>query len=197
MPLYYFNLCFGERMLPDEEGMELPDRAAAREEALAVVRDLSDREDGRRWASWFLEVADEQGSFLRLPIGYPALEVLPKDGPKNGRHPEPSASAFGLAHPLPSFEAAPQGMSSDRPAALVRQRLAIGQRTSELLQQSRRLRDELSSEFSLSQQIRLRTRRLLSRLVDQSGDGSSAGEDGGRRSSGARPHLVLVLGRGS
>jgi hypothetical protein len=80
LPLYYFNLSFGERILPDEEGIELADREAAREEAHAVIRDLAKRENRRRWASWFVDVTDEQGSFLRLPIGYPALEVLPQDG---------------------------------------------------------------------------------------------------------------------
>jgi len=39
---------------------------------LAVIRDLSNPEvagNPRRWASWFLQVADEEGQFLRLPIG--------------------------------------------------------------------------------------------------------------------------------
>jgi hypothetical protein len=39
MPLYFFHLSFGDRTVPDEEGVELPSRSAAREEALAVVRD--------------------------------------------------------------------------------------------------------------------------------------------------------------
>jgi hypothetical protein len=38
MPLYFFHLNFGHRVLPDEEGVELPNRSAAREEALAAVR---------------------------------------------------------------------------------------------------------------------------------------------------------------
>src|SRR5215475_8774166 len=42
MPLYFFHLNFGDRILPDDEGVELPNRSAAREEALAAVRDLSD-----------------------------------------------------------------------------------------------------------------------------------------------------------
>jgi len=77
MPLYFFHLNFGHRVLPDEEGVELPNRSAAREEALAVVRDLADPKIGgntRRWASWFLQVADDEGQFFRTPIGHPALE---------------------------------------------------------------------------------------------------------------------------
>jgi hypothetical protein len=38
MPLYFFHLSFGHRIVPDEEGVELPNRSAAREEALAVIR---------------------------------------------------------------------------------------------------------------------------------------------------------------
>src|ERR1043166_9690474 len=79
MPRYFFHLSFGQRTLPDEDGVELPNRTAAREEALAVVRDLANPEHSghsRRWASWFLEVADETGGFFRTPIGYPALELV-------------------------------------------------------------------------------------------------------------------------
>ena len=73
MSLYFFHLNFGHRVLPDEEGVELPNRSAAREEALAVVRDLADPKIGgntRRWASWFLQVADDEGQFFRTPIGH-------------------------------------------------------------------------------------------------------------------------------
>jgi hypothetical protein len=79
MPRYFFHLSFGQRIVPDEEGVELSNRIAAREEALAVVRDLVNpehREHSRRWASWFLEVADETGRFFRTPIGHPALELV-------------------------------------------------------------------------------------------------------------------------
>ena len=60
MPRYFFHLRFGRRFLPDDEGIELRNRTAARDEALAVVRDLTNPKikGGRqRWASWFLEVA--------------------------------------------------------------------------------------------------------------------------------------------
>jgi hypothetical protein len=82
MPRYFFHLSFGQRIVPDEEGVELPNRLAACREALSVVRDLTHPEIGgnsRRWASWFLEVADEGGGFFRTPIGHPALEVVTPD----------------------------------------------------------------------------------------------------------------------
>jgi hypothetical protein len=82
MPRYFFHLSFGQRVVPDEEGIELPSRSAARDEALAIVRDLANPEIGsntRRWASWFLEVADGEGRFFRTPIGHPALEIVTAD----------------------------------------------------------------------------------------------------------------------
>ena len=82
MSLYFFHLTFGDRISLDEEGVELPSRCAACEEAMAVVCELSDPALGgnpRRWASWFLQVADEHGAFLRAPIGYPALQPVAKD----------------------------------------------------------------------------------------------------------------------
>jgi hypothetical protein len=83
MPCYFFHLSFGQRVVPDEEGFELPNRSAACVEALAVVRELTNPElsgGPRRWASWFLEVADEDGCFFRTPIGHPAFEVVtPRD----------------------------------------------------------------------------------------------------------------------
>ena len=84
MPLYFFHLSFGHRIVPDDEGVELPNRRAARAEALAVIRDLSNPEvpgNPSRWASWFLQVADEKGQFLRMPIGHPALEIVAPDAP--------------------------------------------------------------------------------------------------------------------
>jgi hypothetical protein len=37
MPRYFFHLRFGQRVVRDEEGIELPNRSAARDEAVAVV----------------------------------------------------------------------------------------------------------------------------------------------------------------
>ncbi len=83
MPRYFFHLSFGQRLVADEEGVELPNRSAARDEALAVVRELANPEVGgnaRRWASWFLQVVDDEGQFFRTPVGYPALEHRAVDG---------------------------------------------------------------------------------------------------------------------
>ena len=106
MPLYFFHLSFGDRTVLDDEGVELPNRSAAREEALAVIRDLSNPEvagNPRRWASWFLQVADEGGAFLRVPIGHPALEVVTPD-----TH-EPRAEQPELMPIRPATKAAASG----------------------------------------------------------------------------------------
>ena len=187
MPLYYFHLSFGERMAPDEEGVELPDRAAAREEALAVIQDLSDGQNGRRWASWFLDVNDEQGSFLRLPIGYPALEVLPKD-----ERPQRAASGFQLDYPTVPLEPVPAGLFGGRAAALIRARLAISKQTAALLEQNRHLRQELLSELSWCQRVRQRTRQLTAPAGVWGGGSAVTLADDRRRLHGKWPQLVLL-----
>src|SRR5215467_8015318 len=124
MPLYFFHLSFGDRTVPDDEGVELPNRSAAREEALAVVRDLSNPEvagNPRRWASWFLQVADEGGEFLRMPIGHPALEVVASDG----QQPQAESSEMKPIRP-----ATRQGRRS---ASLVQQMSAVRKQTEQLL----------------------------------------------------------------
>ena len=155
MPLYFFHLNFGDRVLPDEEGVELPNRSAAREEALAIVRDLADPKIGgntRRWASWFLQVADDEGQFFRTPIGHPALEIVGPDAPELQTQ-EPKAQQRQPARAAPSL---PEG---SRSAALVRELLA--RHAAQLLERNRQLRQELSSVFLISERIQVRTRQLV------------------------------------
>src|SRR5262245_62553863 len=100
MPRYFFHLRFGQRFVPDEEGVDLPSRSAARDDALAAVRDLANPERGgnlRRWASWFVEVADEQGGFFRTPIGHPVLELVTEDLlERRAEQPAPKPAALAL-----------------------------------------------------------------------------------------------------
>src|SRR5262245_10223123 len=92
MPRYFFHLSFGDRLLPDDEGVELPSRGAARLEAQAVVRELSSSV-ANRWASWFLRVGDRRGQFLSLPIGHPALELVSNDRPAGSTPTTPAPTA--------------------------------------------------------------------------------------------------------
>src|SRR5262245_22779871 len=154
MPLYFFHLNFGHRVLPDEEGVELPNRSAAGEEALAVVRDLAHPEIGgnrRRGASWFLQVTYDEDHFFRTPIGYHALEMFGPDAPRL-RTEEPKARPARAAPSLPE---------ASRPADLVREVLARQQHTAQLLERNRQLRQELSSVFLISERMQVRTRQLV------------------------------------
>ncbi len=66
MPRYYFVLSSKEASMDDVEGTELPDLAAARQEAEKDVEYLRQRKvSGRRcWAGWRMEVRDEGGAVL-------------------------------------------------------------------------------------------------------------------------------------
>ena len=171
MPLYFFQLSFGSRVLPDEEGVELRDRAAAREEAHAIIRELTDRTgDGtrRRWASWFLEVNDEVGRFLRLPIGYPALELVPNNAEPPSHRPQERPHR---REELPSTRPVTPATSGHPLPRLDRQIAARLEKTAQLLERNRELRQELSSQFLRSRQICDAARQVVS-----SAQGSSAAQ---------------------
>jgi len=189
MPLYFFHLRFGDRTLADDEGVELPNRAAAREEALAVIRDLGDPEvagNPRRWAGWFLQVGDEEGEFLRMPIGHPSLELVTPDGRQ--------AEAGPSEEPTPSVAmvATRQGRRS---AMLVQKMLVVRQHTEQLLQRNQQLRHELSLVCLVSESVRVRARRVVSlaRLSSPTDD-IEVHRVATNPAHGTHPHLVLLPG---
>lgn len=60
MPRYYFSLKNG-RPFDDVDGLELPDIAAVREEAVGFVRDMMRMGPDRRdWSSWIVSVTDDE-----------------------------------------------------------------------------------------------------------------------------------------
>jgi hypothetical protein len=191
MPVYFFHLSFGDRTVPDDEGVELPNRSAARAEALAVIRDLSNPEvacDPRRWASWFLEVADERGQFFRTPIGRPALEVVRADAP------EPRAEGPRSPPIRPAATVATR--RGRRSAALVQQMSEVRKRTEQLRQRHQQLRDELSTLLAVSANIQVRARHLVAHarfaaLPAHDIDIYRVANKPPRRSP---PHLVLLPG---
>ena len=190
MPLYFFHLCFGDRTVPDDEGVELPDRSAARAEALAVIQDLSNPEvagNPRRWASWFLQVADEGGEVLRVPIGHPALEVVTPDG----RQAEAEPSAETPTRPATTVAA----RGGRRSAMLVQQMSAVRKRTEQLLQRNQQLRQELSSLCLASASIRVRASRVVSLARLASPAGETEVYRAANKPRRAYPHLVLLPGR--
>src|SRR5262249_45841034 len=191
MPLYYFHLSFGDRTVPDDEGVELPNRSAARDEALAVIRDLSDPEiagNPRRWASWFLQVADEEGEVLRMPIGHPALEVVTSDG----RQAEAEPSEEKPTRPATTVAA----RGGRRSAILVQQMTAVRKHTEQLLQRNQQLRQELSSLCLASASIRVRASRVVSlaRLASPA-DENEVYRTANKPARPPHPHLVLVPGK--
>jgi len=153
MPHYFFNLLFGDRLSRDEEGVELRDRGAAREEAFAIIRELSDPALGgnpRRWRGWLLEAADEGGAFLRAPIGHPTLEVVTKDWrPVSERPPAPQAQRM------------PRPPSGARLSALARQVLARKEKTAALMERNQRLREEILRTARATAETRAQARLAL------------------------------------
>jgi hypothetical protein len=190
MPHYFFHLTFGTRTVPDEEGVELPDRSAARIEALAAIRELSDAPTGgnsRRWAGWFLQLADERGQFFRAPIGHPALELAAQQRPAEERSLNPAVSATASAWQADAF--APTQVSD-----LVRQLSTRQQHATQLLERSRRLQHELSSLCVDNERIRAYARELVAyaRLVTAKRDDAGIFQVANALARPSPPHLVAL-----
>src|SRR5262249_35830488 len=113
------------------------------------------RGNPRRWAGWFLEVADETDGFFRTPIGHPALEVVtPETRP---RRVEPDD-----VKPICPTPVTPSSATVARTEESVRQMAAYQQMRVQLLKDNRRLRRELSAICLASEGVRLRANRLVS-----------------------------------
>ena len=161
MPRYFFHLSFGERTILDEEGVDLPSRSAARAEATASIRELTHPKissDPRRWASWFLQVADDGGPFLRLPIGYPALEIVRPDTPV------PPAQDEAKGHP--------PARRGKELAELLQELRGSWQETRRLVERGRELHTHLSSLCAVSKTLRIHSQRAVrdARLIRAGGN---------------------------
>jgi len=69
---YYFHLSDGSRVEPDAVGAALPDPEAAVGFAAQAALSVMEAADGRDWAGWYIDVADETGARLTL-VPFPAL----------------------------------------------------------------------------------------------------------------------------
>ena len=71
MPMYYFHLSNGEKVL-DVDGTNLVDLAAARTHAFGVARELTFKSEGlldQDWSVWRLLVHDDGGiELFSLPL---------------------------------------------------------------------------------------------------------------------------------
>lgn len=90
MPRFYLHISDGHEFIEDEEGMELKDAEAAREEAIRGARDVmaEDIRSGELNLSSFIEVEDEEGRWL-LTISFGEVVELTQ------RHPTPSDGRRG------------------------------------------------------------------------------------------------------
>ena len=80
MPRYHFHLTDGTETLTHAQGVEFPGDAAAREEALALARELKDGKTmpGRRWEGWFVEIQGDDGRKIdSVPIDLAPDEPSP------------------------------------------------------------------------------------------------------------------------
>jgi hypothetical protein len=71
MPRYYFHLTDGKQVLNNHKGIDLPGNAAAREDAVALARDLEHGVvmPGWNWTGWFVTIVDEHGKRVdEVPI---------------------------------------------------------------------------------------------------------------------------------
>jgi hypothetical protein len=66
MPRFYFHICNGHGFVEDEEGVDLPDEAAARRNAVEAARDVmaGDLREGRLDLTSFIEVEDDAHRLL-------------------------------------------------------------------------------------------------------------------------------------
>jgi hypothetical protein len=151
MPQYFFHLSFGNRRSPDDEGVELPDRSAAREEAFAVIRELCDpalNGNPRRWAGWFLQVADARGPFLRAPIGHPALELVTE-----GWTAPPAAPSAPQMRRMPEYHRRIDELASEMEACR--------SKTAALLEKNRLLREDIARTNGTCAELKQRARSIL------------------------------------
>jgi hypothetical protein len=78
MGRFYFHLRAGDKLMPDEEGIDLPDLSAARREAIEAARELLGEaiKSGRPEVPEAFVIADEDGRELDA---VPLAAVLPEN----------------------------------------------------------------------------------------------------------------------
>jgi hypothetical protein len=77
MPCYHFNIRNGVGLVPDEDGRQLQDLAAARSEALDGIRSVVSEEARRGFVdlSGQIEITDDDGNLLDV-VGYDEAIML-------------------------------------------------------------------------------------------------------------------------
>ena len=82
MPLYYFHLCNGSGFVEDEVGTEVADLAAAREHAIAGLRDImaGEMRVGQLNVASFVEIEDEHHKLVMTVPFVEAVNVSTQHG---------------------------------------------------------------------------------------------------------------------
>ena len=121
-------------------------------------------------------MADERGTVLRTPIGYPALEVAGKD-PVRWKEEKPAAEqgrpVAQRDQPKARLHSAHHDEALAAVAGQIREQTS---RAIQLLERSRQLRYELSCAFRTSESARLRANQLVAGArARPSASGAAAG----------------------
>ena len=82
MPRFYLHMSDVNGFIEDEEGVDLPDEAAARETALRCARDvmIGEVRGGTLDLTCFIEVEDEQGKLLFTLTFADAVQITRQSG---------------------------------------------------------------------------------------------------------------------
>lgn len=82
MPRYFLHVCNGNGFTEDEEGLELPDAAAARLKAVEGLRDIMAGElrSGTLNMASFIEIEDEQRELILTVSFRDAVQIESRQG---------------------------------------------------------------------------------------------------------------------
>jgi hypothetical protein len=85
VPHYFFQVCNGQGLTPDEEGIDLQDEAAARSMAMDSIRSIISEEarKGLIDLDGYIDVKDDAAQTLTR-IAFPEAFSLRMPGPKAG-----------------------------------------------------------------------------------------------------------------
>src|SRR5262250_1261997 len=98
VPQYHFVLKTRDELIPDRDGSEWPNDAAAQEEATLVAQDLMRNEEAKR-GSWRIEVRD-QDLLARSEILFAEIDQTIAYFPPEMREPHILASRLSQLFPM-------------------------------------------------------------------------------------------------
>jgi hypothetical protein len=87
MPRFFLHICNGNGFIEDEEGVEAPDAATARQKAIEGLRDVtaSELRSGQLNMASFIEIEDEDHQLVATVNFLEAVQVETRHGKRPGR----------------------------------------------------------------------------------------------------------------